>query len=139
MNSVERVKLLCKEKKIPISKLEKDLGYSNGYIGQLRKGVFPSDRLITIASYLNVSTDYLMSGNEENTKYVSVLSSKDERDISRRLEQTLSDLESQQGGLMFDGAPLDDETKELLKASLENSIRIAKINAKKFTNKRYLK
>lgn len=39
---------------------------------------------------------------------------------------------------MFDGAPLDEETKELLKASLEHSIRVAKINAKKFTNKRYL-
>lgn len=63
---------------------------------------------------------------------------RDERDISRRLEQTLSDLERQQGALMFDGIPLDDETRELLKASLEHSIRVAKINAKKFTNKRYL-
>ena len=57
MNSVERVKELCKERKIPISKLEKDLGFSNGYIGQLRKGVFPSDRLILIADYLKVSHD----------------------------------------------------------------------------------
>ena len=40
MNSVERVRQICKSKKIPISKLEKDLGYSNGYISQLRKGVF---------------------------------------------------------------------------------------------------
>lgn len=60
-------------------------------------------------------------------------------DISRRLEQTLEELETQQGGLMFDGQPLDDETKELLKASLEHSIRVAKINAKKYTPKKYLK
>ena len=39
MNSVEKVKAICKERKIAISKLEKDLGFSNGYIGQLRKGV----------------------------------------------------------------------------------------------------
>lgn len=45
MNSVERVKQLCKERKIPISRLEKDLGFANGYIGQLRKGTFPDDRL----------------------------------------------------------------------------------------------
>lgn len=45
MNSVENVKAICKERKIPISKLEKDLGFANGYISQLRKGVFPYDRL----------------------------------------------------------------------------------------------
>ena len=65
MNSVERVKVLCKERKIPISKLERDLGYSNGYIGQLRKGTFPDDRLKEIAQYLSVSIDYLMLGEEK--------------------------------------------------------------------------
>ena len=65
MTSVERVKAICKSKKIPISRLEKDLGYSNGYIGQLRKGVFPSDRLQQIADYLNVSTEYLLTEEEK--------------------------------------------------------------------------
>ena len=65
MNSVDRVKKICKERKIPISRLERDLGFSNGYIGQLRKGVFPSDRLTLIADYLNVSVDYLMTGTDE--------------------------------------------------------------------------
>ena len=37
MTSVERVKNICKERKIPISKLEKELGFSNGYISQLKK------------------------------------------------------------------------------------------------------
>ncbi len=66
------------------------------------------------------------------------LTQKDEKDIAKRLENTLSDLENSQNALMFSGEPLDDETRELLKASLENSIRIAKINAKqKFTPKKY--
>lgn len=64
MNSVERVKAICSERKIAISKLEKDLGFGNGYIGQLRKGVFPADRLAKIADYLNVTTDYLLTGAE---------------------------------------------------------------------------
>ena len=64
MNAVERVKTICKERKIPISKLESDCGFTNGYIGQLRKGVFPDDRILKIAEYLNVSVDYLMTGNE---------------------------------------------------------------------------
>lgn len=65
MNSVERVKAICKERKIPISKLERDLGFSNAYIAQLRKGSFPADRLAMIAGYLSVSTEYLLSGEEK--------------------------------------------------------------------------
>lgn len=71
---------------------------------------------------------------------IATLNARDERDIAKRLEATLNDLENSQDGLMFSGDPLDDETRELLKASLENSIRIAKINAKqKFTPKKYRK
>lgn len=65
MNAVERVKTICKERKIPISKLESDCGFANGYIGQLRKGVFPDDRILKIAEHLNVSVDYLMTGTEK--------------------------------------------------------------------------
>lgn len=65
MNSVDRVKSICKERKIAISKLEKDLGFSNGYISQLRKGTFPAERLALIANYLSVSTEYLMNGEEQ--------------------------------------------------------------------------
>lgn len=64
MNGVDRVKAICKERKIPISKLERDLGYANGYIGQLRKGVFPSDRLMEIANYLSVSHTFILTGEE---------------------------------------------------------------------------
>lgn len=65
MNAVERVKSICKERKIAISKLETDCGFSNGYIGQLRKGTFPDDRLRTIAEYLMVSPEFLSTGKEE--------------------------------------------------------------------------
>lgn len=80
MNSVERVKSLCKEKKIPISRLERDLGYSNGYIGQLRKGVFPTDRLVEIANYLNVSIDYLLSGEKKEAPSATAGSERSEID-----------------------------------------------------------
>ena len=65
MNSVERVKEICKERKIPISKVERDLGYANGYIGQLKKGVFPADRLLDIAEYLGVTSEYLLTGDSK--------------------------------------------------------------------------
>lgn len=65
MDSVELVKKICKERKIPISRLEKDCGFSNGYIRKLQEGKFPSDRLMIISDYLNLSVSYLMTGEEK--------------------------------------------------------------------------
>lgn len=62
MNSVEYVRAICKERKIPISKLERDLGFSNGYISQLKRGVFPADRASLIADYLRIDFEDLLSG-----------------------------------------------------------------------------
>lgn len=77
MNAVERVKSICKERKIPISKLETDCGFANGYIGQLRKGTFPNDRLTTIASYLDVPERLITHGEIENiSKETAKLDSK---------------------------------------------------------------
>lgn len=93
-----------------------------------------------IADYFGVTIDYLMTGQDPDQSSIPEFTIKDERDIAKRLEATLNDLENSQDGLMFSGEPLDDETRELLKVSLENSIRIAKINAKqKFTPKKYRK
>ena len=137
MTTFERVEKLRKEAKISHGKLERELGFSNGSISKWKNSTPTYERLQKVANFFNVSIEYLASGEEE--KKDAELNSRDERDISRRLEQTLEELETQQGGLMFDGQPLDDETKELLKASLEHSIRVAKINAKKYTPKKYLK
>ena len=82
MNSVERVKAICKERKIPISRLEKDLGYANGYIGQLRKGVFPGDRLQEIADYLNLSIEYIMTGAECDPVEESYYLNEDARELA---------------------------------------------------------
>ena len=135
MNSVERVKSICKNRKIPISKLEKDLGFSNGYIGQLRKGVFPDDRLGRIADYLGVTVDYLMNGDEIDKK---VLNEKDERDIKQAIEDFKNRLST--AGVMYDGEPIDEESQEAILAAVELAERTARIAAKeKFTPKKYKK
>ncbi len=133
-----RIKELCKTKGVTVTEAEQELGFARGSLCKIDTNKPSMEKVQKIANYFNVSVEYLMTGNDDEAKEQPQLSARDERDISRRLEQTLSDLENQQDALMFDGAPLDDETKELLKASLEHSIRVAKINAKKFTNKRYL-
>ncbi|MFR2776351.1 MAG: helix-turn-helix domain-containing protein [Anaerostipes sp.] len=127
--------------------LAKKLKISRSTIGMYENGAREPDfeTLELIADFFNVDIDYLL-GRTLKTTYIpltetqSALSKRDEKDIAKRLEQTLDQLESDQDGLMFSGEPLDDETRELLKASLENSITIAKINAKqKFTPKKYRK
>lgn len=92
--------------------------------------------LSRLAEFFGVTTDYLLGRSEKTTKSSS-LSQKEERDISKDLEKILSNLESSEA-LAFDGEPLDDETKALMKVSLENSMRLAKQIAKnKFTPKKY--
>lgn len=136
MNSVDRVKKICKERKIPISRLERDLGFSNGYIGQLRKGVFPSDRLTLIADYLNVSVDYLMTGTDENG-----LTAKDNRDISKDVENIMAKLTSGEAGpASYNGEELDPEAAELFRDELEIALKRLKIiNKEKYTPKKYKK
>ena len=79
MNSVERVKAICKERKIAISTLEKACGFANGYIGQLKKGTFPAERLNKIANYLGVDTQVLLFG-EDAAKKVET------QDFERRMQ-----------------------------------------------------
>ena len=137
MNSVERVKNMCKTRKIPISKLEKDLGFSNGYIGQLRKGVFPDDRLIKIADYFSVSVDYLLTGEEK--KWQPTLTDKDERDLDKKVENLLNAVDSDTG-LMLDGEIMDEETREIFAMNLKNALRTTKLAAKaKYTPNKYRK
>lgn len=63
MTSVDRVKTICKTRGIPISKLERELGFANGYIGQLKKGTMPAERLAAISEYLGVPHEYLLNGD----------------------------------------------------------------------------
>lgn len=55
MTAVEKVLEICKEKNIRISKLERDLGFSNGYIKGLKGGKISAERVKKIADYLDVS------------------------------------------------------------------------------------
>ena len=140
MSTYERIKELCDKKGIAQTALEKELGFGRGSIGKLRNGNTTAERLQKIADYFGVSVPYLTTGKEESKENGTEFTPRDERDIAKRLEDALNDLENKQEALMFSGSPLDDETRELLKASIENSLRIAKINAKeKFTPKKYRK
>lgn len=63
-NSVQYVRDICQQRKIPISQLEKDCGFSNGYLNPKKMTKIPYDRAHTIAAYLGISVDTILTGNE---------------------------------------------------------------------------
>ena len=64
MNVVDRIRLLCDERGIAISRLEKDLGFSNGYIRSLRRGIMPIERMEKVADYFGTTVDALRFGDD---------------------------------------------------------------------------
>lgn len=101
------------------------------------------DKIMILAQALNVNETWLMGYDvtmERNEKsYNTTLTQKDEKDIAKKMDSLIEQIDTQDA-LMFDGEPLDEESKELLKASLENSLRMAKAIAKqKYTPKKYRK
>lgn len=141
MNSVDIIKKICKERKIPISRLERDLGYGNGYIGQLRKGTLPSDRAVEIAKYLDIDLQYLLSGGEIQEREESKLNARDEKDIAKDLDRIMEKLTSgEDGPASYDGEELDPEAAELFRDELEIALRRLKIiNKEKYTSKKHKK
>ena len=116
-------------------------GISQTVFSEWKKGKSSpkTDKLQLIADYFGVRLEYLSSGKDPDGDMDPALSVRDERDIAKKLNSTLDQLEAGDG-LMFDGEALDEETKELLKISLEHAIRTAKITAKKkYTPKKYRK
>lgn len=76
--SVEVLFALCKERNIAISRVEKDLGYGNGYFRSLKKKEVPGNRLKEVADYFGVSVDYFLYGKEKTaTPEGSGISEKD--------------------------------------------------------------
>lgn len=136
---VEKIKLLCKEKKITVAELERKTGISNGQIRKWDNSTPGIDKLNKVADYFDVSTDYLL-GRTDKKKYYD-LTEKDENEIQRELKKMIDGMNDENSFAAFDGRVLEDlneEDRELLIASWENTLRLTKrIAKKKFTPKKY--
>ena len=65
MTVLERIKKECREiKGISITVLEQELGYSNGSLAKAKD--IPSSRILEISKYLELTTDYLLTGEKSN-------------------------------------------------------------------------
>lgn len=146
MNIVERIELLCEEQETTFAAVERKCGLSNGSIRRWGTNTPSTDKIQKVADYFNVSLDFLQGRTDyryvisDKVDLESALNEKDKKDISKKMQSILEDLDSDQEALMFDGEVLDEETKELLKNSLKSSLEMGKVIAKqKFTPKKYRK
>lgn len=136
MDIGDRIRKLREKNNLSQLELAKKLQISNSTLSQYESGArTPSDDIkLKIADFFDVSTDYLL-GKTDNPR----LTAKNERDVAKKIEELQQDLESQ-ASLMFDGEEMDEQTRELLLASLAQVVISSKLRAKKkFTPKKYQK
>ena len=93
-----------------------------------------------LAELIGCTIDDMAFGSNERTKENKSipLTHRDERQIAADLEKMLADLDNQQDMAAMGGTVEDEDDRELLKASLEATMRLAKKIAKeKYTPKKY--
>ena len=147
---------LCRRNGISVAELCRGSGVPQSTITELKHGRTKSlshKNILRICEYFDISTDVFNEDTYSETvmnradfdsyfgkEKAPALTKKDERDIEKRLEAMIGDLEGNADGLMFSGEPMDEETRELLKMSLRNQLEISKRLAKqKSTPKKYRK
>ncbi len=63
-DSVQFVREICAQRKVPISTLEKECGFANGYLNPKKLKKIPYDRAITIGKYLGIPAERILTGEE---------------------------------------------------------------------------
>ena len=74
-----RIERLCKKRGITVTELERELGFGGSLIKQKwRQGVSPSvDRIIKVATYFDVSVDYLLGQTDIESSASELLGDED--------------------------------------------------------------
>jgi len=142
MNIGEKIKVSRKERGLTQVDLANKATISRSYLADIERNRYnPSiDVVKSIANALDIPLSFFFTEEDKINDLNIQLNKKDKKDISKVLNETLEQLQEDQNGLMFDGEPINEETKELLRISLENSMRLAKQIAKsKFTPNKYKK
>jgi transcriptional regulator with XRE-family HTH domain len=155
----DRIEQMCSTQGINITEMCREAGVPRSALSDYKVGRKKSISLKNvekIADYFDTTVDYLLGRTDDpenrfgpgisvdelmktgQKESAPALTKKDERDIARRLEEMLDLMSPSSGSLMFDGEPIDDETRELLRASLQNQLEMSKRLAKqKYTPKKY--
>jgi transcriptional regulator with XRE-family HTH domain len=139
---------LRKKNKLTQQEVAEYVGLQKAAIYKYEHGLLvnPKRSLISkLAKLFQVTPSYMMGLTDDDksalTSFHLSFTKKDEKDIQKRLSDILNDMDSQDAIAMYNGGePMDPETREYMKASLENALRFAKLKAKeKFTPKKHRK
>lgn len=144
------IRAIRKKKGFTVNQLALYSGVSSAQISRIEnglRGVPKPETIKKLSEALGYPYEDLMQAAgyiDDNTKTdLPALTERDERDIQKELEKIIKGLKTGNGFAAFGGLDideLDEEDRELLIASLENSLSLAKRIAKqKFTPKKYRK
>ncbi len=127
MYTINKISDLMEEKGLKQKDLTDYLGINKNVYTGWKSGRIKSytKYLPQIAEFLDVSVDYLL-GNTSTKKSPDSENQGIEvsSDVAKHMERIMKELE-QEEALMFDGEPLDEESLELIRASLKNAYAIA--------------
>ncbi|MFH5187152.1 helix-turn-helix domain-containing protein [Paenibacillus sp. TAB 01] len=149
-----RIRTIRRAKELSGTEIADKLGISAQYYYNIERGKrnLSADVAAGLSKIFNVSADYLLGLSDDQNASVPTdqiiaekqepyyaITAKDEKDIAKKLEAMMEELDSD-SALSFLGEPMDEEDRELLRISLENTLRMSREMAKKkFTPKKYRK
>ena len=70
-NSVQYVRDVCHQRRIPVSALEKACGFSNGYLNPKKMARISYDRAVLISKYLDIPVTKILTGEDRSDEPVS--------------------------------------------------------------------
>lgn len=129
MNSIFSARLRSHRKELKKTQefMSSLLNVRRSTYGEYERGKImpPVDKIKILADYFGISVDYLM-GNT-NIKTHRERGENDAYDISEHMNIILDYLQDHASLLTFDGESLDNDSRQLLISSLENSLKMAKL------------
>ncbi|MCI6544399.1 MAG: helix-turn-helix domain-containing protein [Phascolarctobacterium succinatutens] len=139
MGISENIKLLREQYGLSQKELGQIAGVSDKAVSTWEQGIKEPrmGAIQKIADHFGIQKSNIIEDNGLQSQSVS-LTPRDERQIAADLEKMLADLDSKNAMAAMGGTVEDDEDRELLKASLQATMRLAKKIAKeKYTPKKY--
>ena len=139
MGISENIKLLREQYGLSQKELGQIAGVSDKAVSTWEQGIKEPrmGAIQKIADHFGIQKSNIIEDNGLQRHSIT-LTPRDERQITADLEKMLADLDSQNAMAAMGGTVEDDEDRELLKASLQATMRLAKKIAKeKYTPKKY--
>lgn len=139
MGISENIKLLREQYGLSQKELGQIAGVSDKAVSTWEQGIKEPrmGAIQKIADHFGIQKSNIIEDNGLQSQSIT-LTPRDERQIAADLEKMLADLDSKNAMAAMGGTVEDDEDRELLKASLQATMRLAKKIAKeKYTPKKY--